>query len=77
MILYYALGGGLGHLARARKVIAALGLRDVAVLTASRFASDPRVTGGLPLVSVPPSLGRNRPRFVSWLSRRAARSSTS
>jgi predicted glycosyltransferase len=65
--LYYALGGGLGHLARARKVIAALGLRDVALLTASRFACDPRVTGGLPLVLVPPSLGRNRPRFVAWL----------
>ncbi len=68
MILYYALGGGLGHLTRARKVIAALGLRDVAVLTASRFASDPRVTGGLPLVLVPPSLGRDRPRFLRWLS---------
>jgi predicted glycosyltransferase len=67
VILYYALGGGLGHLSRARKVIAALGLRDVAVLTASRFASDARVTGGLPVVPVPPSLGRNRPRFVAWL----------
>jgi hypothetical protein len=68
VILYYALGGGLGHLSRARKVIAALGLRDVALLTASRFATDPRVTGGLPLVLVPPSLGRNRPRFVHWLA---------
>ena len=28
VILYYALGGGLGHLTRARKVLEALGLRD-------------------------------------------------
>ena len=41
VILYYALGGGLGHLTRARKVIAALGLRDVALLTASRHARRP------------------------------------
>jgi predicted glycosyltransferase len=67
VILYYALGGGLGHLSRARKVIDALALRDVAVLTASRHAGDARVTGGLELVPVPPSLGRNRPRLVAWL----------
>jgi predicted glycosyltransferase len=67
VILYYALGGGLGHLTRARKVIAALGLEDVAILTASRHAGDRRVTGGHRIVPVPPSLGRNRPRFVEFL----------
>jgi predicted glycosyltransferase len=68
VILYYALGGGLGHLTRARKVLAALGLTDRAVLlTASRFAHDPRVTGGLPVLKVPRNLGRDRAAFRAWL----------
>src|SRR5262249_19727152 len=44
VILYSALGGGLGHLARARKVLAALGLAAT-ILTASPFAGDARVVG--------------------------------
>ncbi|EHN08886.1 hypothetical protein PAI11_42940 [Patulibacter medicamentivorans] len=58
-ILYYAIGGGLGHLVRARRVVRTLGLEDrVALLTASRFARDERVTGGLPVVRVAPGLER-------------------
>jgi len=34
MHLYYAIGGGLGHLTRARKLINFLGIREVRVLTA-------------------------------------------
>jgi hypothetical protein len=68
VILYYALGGGLGHLTRARKVLNALGLLDTAVLlTASRFARDPRVTGGLPVLPVPRGLGHDREAFRAWL----------
>jgi hypothetical protein len=66
VILYYALGGGLGHLTRARKVLEALGT-DATLLTASRFADDPRVTGGLPVLRVPRQLGRDRDRFRDWL----------
>jgi hypothetical protein len=68
MILYYALGGGLGHLTRATRVLAALGYRDRAVLlSASNYARDPRVTEGLPVVRVPPALGRDRAAFRAWL----------
>jgi predicted glycosyltransferase len=69
VILYYALGGGLGHLTRARKVLEALGLTENAVLlTASRFADDPRVTGGLPVLKVPRRLGHDREAFRAWLA---------
>jgi hypothetical protein len=68
VILYYALGGGLGHLTRARKVIEALELRDVVLLTASRFARDRRVTGELPVLPVPRRLGRDRAAFRAWLA---------
>jgi hypothetical protein len=67
VILYYALGGGLGHLTRARKVVDALGLQDVVLLTASRFAGDPRVTGGLPVLKAPRRLGHDRAAFRAWL----------
>jgi len=49
MILYYAIGGGLGHLARARRVLTKLGLRDRAtILTAHE---EPGVTDGIPTVT--------------------------
>jgi hypothetical protein len=69
VILYYALGGGLGHIARARRLLAVLGLdREAALLTASPFADDPRVRGELPVVRVPARLDGDRPRFRSWLA---------
>src|SRR4051812_38170870 len=49
MILYYAIGGGLGHLARARRVLTRLGLRDRAVILTA-FA-EPRITGGIPTIT--------------------------
>jgi hypothetical protein len=68
VILYYALGGGLGHITRAQRVLESLGRVDQAMLlTASPFARDPRVVGGLPVVHVPPRLGRDRAEFRSWL----------
>lgn len=66
MILYYAMGGGLGHLSRARK---ALGDREDAVLlTASGHARDPRVTAGRPVIPVPRRLGHDRAAFRGWLA---------
>jgi len=69
MVLFYALGGGLGHLTRARRVLEALGLeREAALLSASRYARDPRVTGGVPVIEVPRRLGRDRAGFRRWLA---------
>ena len=69
MVLYYALGGGLGHLTRARRVLSALGYSErAALLSASPYARDSRVTGGLPVVHVPSRLGRDRAAFRSWLA---------
>ena len=57
MLLYYAMGGGLGHLTRARAFLHTTGLDGEAVLfTSSSFADDPRVTGGLGVVRVPADL---------------------
>jgi hypothetical protein len=68
VILYYAIGGGLGHLVRARAVQHTLGLEeDAAVLTASPFADDPRVVGPLPVLRVPGELDRDRVGLRRWL----------
>ena len=47
MIAYYALGGGLGHATRARRVLDALGIDDAVIVAAVR---DERVTGRYPVV---------------------------
>ncbi len=68
MILYYAIGGGLGHLVRARAVLHTLGLgEDAALLTASPFADDPRVVSSAPVIRVPGELDRDRARLRRWL----------
>lgn len=68
MILYYALGGGLGHLTRGRRVLEALGLtRDAAFVTASPYAADMRITGGIPVIAVPDALARDREAHRAWL----------
>ena len=54
MTAYYAMGGGLGHLTRARAFLHTLNVRAT-IVADSPFASDPRVTGGVPVVrTVPP-----------------------
>ena len=49
MILYYAIGGGLGHLARARRVLTKLGLCERAVILSK--TTEPRITGAIPTVT--------------------------
>ena len=63
MIAVYAMGGGLGHLARARRVLDALGRagEEVAILTASLLAQGPDI------VRVPRRLARSRVEFAAWL----------
>lgn len=73
MLLYYAVGGGLGHLVRARAFLHTRGLEgEAALFTPSRFADDPRVTGGLPVVKVPASLDRDPEGFRALLLRTLA-----
>ncbi len=68
MILYYAAGGGLGHLTRATALLGRLEPgRPAALLTASPFARDPRVTGGLPVVAIPRELEADLPAYRAWL----------
>jgi hypothetical protein len=68
MILYYALGGGLGHLTRGRRVLEALGLTaDAAFVTASPYAHDRRITGGIPVIRVPEELDRDPDAHRAWL----------
>jgi hypothetical protein len=68
MILYYAMGGGLGHLTRARAVLYTLGLESRAcILTASPFAGDTRVMGGIRFITVPAALDADTPAYKLWL----------
>ncbi|MEO8379217.1 MAG: hypothetical protein ABI779_06100 [Acidobacteriota bacterium] len=68
MILYYAPGGGLGHLTRGRRVLETLGLAsDAAFLTASPYATDVRVTGNLPVVSMPATLEGDLEAHRAWM----------
>jgi hypothetical protein len=74
MILYYALGSGLGHLTRGRRVLEALGLVEEATfVTASPYADDVRVTGGIPVIVVPQHLERDRVAHRAWLGDVACR----
>jgi len=54
LISYYANGGGLGHLTRARAFLHTTGLeRDAVIVADSPFASDRRVVGDIPVTTVP------------------------
>lgn len=64
MIAVYAMGGGLGHLARARRVLQALGCAPGAarIFTASPYAADDEG-----VVRVPRRLARSPREFGAWL----------
>jgi hypothetical protein len=68
VIVYYAIGGGLGHLVRARAVLHTLGASDAVLVTASPFAKDARVTGEVPVMDVPPSLDGDRVGLRRWFA---------
>lgn len=68
MILYYAVGGGFGHLTRGRRVLELLGFdKRSALVTASPYARDVRVTGGIPVIEVPQHLERAPSQHRAWL----------
>lgn len=67
-IVYYAFGGGLGHLVRARAFLHTLNLtRDAVVLTASDAAHDRRIVGDLDVLHAPPALDANPGAFRAWV----------
>jgi hypothetical protein len=68
MILYYAVGGGLGHLVRGRRVLEALRLsHEAAIVTASPHARDVRIAGSVEVIELPLSLERDAASHRSWL----------
>ena len=68
MIFYYAAGGGLGHLTRARAVFHTLQIQGhKVILTASEFALDRRVTGDFELIQIPPRFAADVAGYQSWL----------
>lgn len=74
MVVYYALGGGLGHLTRARAFLHAYGTsEDTVLITASPFAADRRVVGELGVLRVPASLVRDPAGYRRWLIRELKR----
>jgi len=75
-LLYYAIGGGLGHLVRARAFLHTLGLgAHATVLTASPFADDRRVVGDLDVLRAPLALQTDAAAFREWLQAELARRS--
>jgi hypothetical protein len=73
VLVHYALGGGVGHLVRARAVLRAMGAgADAVVLASSPHARHPHVAQGLQIVSPPPELEPGGPAFRGWLSDRLA-----
>ncbi len=51
-VLYYAIGGGLGHLTRARAFLHSLQC-DAIILTASPYGLDRRIVGDMPVLQIP------------------------
>ncbi|MEP6939879.1 MAG: hypothetical protein ABI846_08945 [Rudaea sp.] len=73
-VLYYAIGGGLGHLVRARAFLHTLGLgADATLLTASGFADDRRVIGDLDVLRPPLELQEDAAALREWLQSELAR----
>jgi hypothetical protein len=74
VLLYYALGGGLGHLTRARAVLHTLGIgADVVVLASPPSTVDRRMTGGLRIVRPPAALPGGGRGYRDWLASRVDR----
>jgi hypothetical protein len=65
--LYYAAGGGLGHVTRARRVLDTFGLHDAAIVTTSEHTLDPRIGDKHPLIRMPIALERSRDAQREWL----------
>ncbi len=68
-VLYYALGGGLGHLVRAGRFLRAQNLAENAlILSASEHADDARLNSGVAVARVPWELQRDVAVLRDWLA---------
>jgi hypothetical protein len=68
MNLYYALGGGLGHVTRARAFLHTFELENNSVILASSpFLPDERITGKIQTIRVDRFYNRNIPAFQEFL----------
>jgi hypothetical protein len=67
MTLYYAPGGGLGHLTRARRLLRFLSITGATIVTSSPFAADARITGGAEVAMIPSDLEGNPAAHRGWL----------
>lgn len=64
--LFYAMGGGMGHIVRARALLHTLEYSDVVVLTSSPYAS--MLLPDVELLMVPPALARQPDEYAQWLT---------
>ena len=71
MNLYYAMGGGVGHLVRARAVVHTLGLNPstTSLLSSSPYALDSRIVGTMPVCVAPEELGQKPSDWRKWIER--------
>jgi len=68
-VLYYALGGGLGHLVRGGRFLQQQGLAaDALILSASAHANDARLSSGVAVRQVPAGLQHDVPALRDWLA---------
>ncbi len=68
-VLYYALGGGLGHLVRAGRFLRAQGVAENAlILSASEHADDVRLNAGVAVRPVPWTLQHDIAALRGWLA---------
>ena len=68
MILYYALGGGLGHATRARAFLRALEIEQNAVILSScPFLPDERLTGNVQVIKISEFYNQNPAAFREFL----------
>ena len=70
MLLYYAMGGGLGHLTRFGEVCRTLGLDDkICLITSSPFSHDSRVVKPGIEVKIPPfSAAKSADNLALWIN---------
>ena len=68
MNLYYAMGGGLGHLTRAVAFLRDSGIEnDSIILSSSPFLTDKRVVGNIRTIAVEKSLENDRSEYQKYL----------
>lgn len=70
MNLYYANGGGLGHLTRANAFLRQFKIEnETAILTASKFARDKRIVGDIKIIEVDESFSQDKEKYGGFLQK--------